>query len=470
VLDYDIALHQPHPPGCFFYVYTAKLLHWMGLTPYAAMAVMSLLAGALTVALFSWWGGRMLDRGGAAIAAVLVLFSPLAWLYATRGDTYALSGFFSLLVGYLCWRLLTDPDAAVWPSALALGVAGGFRPTDLLFLAPLWVWSIRRRQRTELLAGLAVFVVVSVAWVVPTVAGAGGLASYRAVSRQLSGMVMDLSVLSSGMSSLRVFVAAFVGSVAALLASAWPLGILAGGGQLPRTMKDRQAWWFLAVWSIPAVLFYLLIHLGQAGYLMLLLPPAVLIVTAGMSRLRQSLSAAQVGVLLGLVVLLNYFFTWSALMMPDRQWEASYTGVAEVLAGFSGEETVAVTDIPRLGQAREDRLMLSYRMAMYLAPHIPVYNFPLEKSRRGGGSPNHGLHMTSFVATPPVTLHGIRDLVLMDPELRGRLPAGTPAMPLWRDELLEIYYVRLDPSSPLVLGHEGHLGLVPDATVGIAPE
>ncbi len=87
------------------------------------------------------------------MTAALTIFSPLAWVYATHGDTYAVSGFFAALVGYLCWRMLTDDRAAVWPAALALGVASGFRPTDMLFLLPLWLWSVRRRHWTRIVLG-----------------------------------------------------------------------------------------------------------------------------------------------------------------------------------------------------------------------------------------------------------------------------------------------------------------------------
>ncbi len=31
ILRYDITLHQPHPPGYFLYVHSAKLLHLLGL-------------------------------------------------------------------------------------------------------------------------------------------------------------------------------------------------------------------------------------------------------------------------------------------------------------------------------------------------------------------------------------------------------------------------------------------------------
>lgn len=45
VLHYDLELHQPHPPGYLLYVYAAKALHALGLSPYAALLALSLVAG-----------------------------------------------------------------------------------------------------------------------------------------------------------------------------------------------------------------------------------------------------------------------------------------------------------------------------------------------------------------------------------------------------------------------------------------
>ncbi len=459
VLDYDVALHQPHPPGYVLYVHSAKLLHLLGLRPYSALVALSVLGGALMVGLLAWWGGRLLGKRGAIVAAAFCLFSPLAWVYATHGDTYALSGLFSALVGYLCWRVLTDGRAAVWPAALALGLAGGFRPTDALFLFPLWLWSVRRRGWGQAGLGLIVFGLVTVAWLAPMVASAGGLASYRESSGQLSQMVMGLSVLKGDGAAFRIFVSYFLGSSAGLLLAAWPLALFAGKRYLPRVMNDSRAWLFLAIWSLPAILFYVLVHLGQAGYMLLLMPPAVLVVTAGVVRLSESVSSAQLWILVALVVLLNSVFTWATLITDDRRLEASFAGVAGALSAFSGVDTVALTSVPRLGQVRAERRMLSFRLAMYLFPHVPVYSFPLETSLRGGGSPNYGHQMTSARVAAPVTLRGVRNLLLLDPELRERYLAGVPVRRVWDDDLVQVSLVRLDPAVALTIGPEGRLEL-----------
>jgi len=460
VVDYDIVAHQPHPPGYFLYVHTAKLLGLVGLPPYLALVVMSLCAGGLTVGLVAWWAGRLLGPQGGLVAAVLALFSPLAWVYATRGDTYAISGFFSLLVGYLCWRMLTDPRQPVWLAAVAIGLAGGFRPTDLLFLAPLWLWAMRRRPWRQAALAVVIFGLITSAWVVPMLAATGGIARYREVSEHLSRMVIDQAPVFGNMRMLGVFGWHLIGSTAGLLLAAWPLVLLVGREYLPRVMGDRRAWLFFAIWSVPAILFYLLVHLGPAGYLLIVLGPAVLLATAAVIRLSSSLSLAQFVFLLLVIVGLNCAFTASVLIDENQRLEHSFANIQQLLAGFGGSDTLAMTGLSVRGETQAEHPMLKFRLAMYLAPRLPVCIFPVEWPRLyGGDPPNYAHRMKAARINPPIVYHGIRNLVLLDPRLQRYLPAGTPRKRIWDDGEVQIYLVKLDPTAPLLLGTEGRLVL-----------
>ncbi len=460
VVNYDVVAHQPHPPGYFLYVHTARVLGLVGLPPYLALVAMSLCAGGLTVGLVAWWAGRLLGPQGGLVAAALALFSPLAWVYATRGDTYAISGFFALLVGYLCWRMLTDPEQPVWPAAVAMGLAGGFRPTDVLFLAPLWVWAMRRRLWRQAAVAGVIFGVITCAWVVPMLVATGGIARYQEVSGHLSRMVIDQAPIAGNMRMLGVFGWHLIGSTAGLLLAAWPLVLLVGREYLPRVMGDRRAWLFFAIWLVPAILFYLLVHLGPAGYLLIVLGPAVLLATAAVIRLSSSLSLAQFVFLLLVIVVLNCAFTGSELIDENQRLEHSFTNIQQLLAGFSGSDTLAMTGLSVRGETQAEHPMLKFRLAMYLAPHIPVYIFPLEWPRLyGGDPPNYAHQMEAGRVKPPIVYHGIRNLVLLDPRLQGYLPAATPRRQIWDDGMVQAYLVELDPTAPLRLGTEGHMVL-----------
>jgi len=460
VVDYDIVVHEPHPPGYFLYIHTAKLLGVVGLPPYLALVAMSLGAGGLTVGLAAWWAGWVWGLRGGLVAASLTLFSPLAWLYATRGDTYAISGFFALLVGYLCWRMLADSEQSVWPAAVAMGLAGGFRPTDALFLAPLWLWAMRRRSWRQAAVAMVIFGLITCAWVLPMLAATGGVARYREVSEHMSRMVIDQAPLSGNMRMLGVFGWYLISSAAGLLLAAWPLVLLAGREYLPRVMGDRRAWLFFAIWSVPVVIFCLLVHLGQAGYLLIVLGPAVLLATAAVIHLSNSLSFTQFVFLLLVIVVLNSAFTGSVLIGYNQQLERSLTGIQQLLAGFSGEDTLVLTGLGVRGESQAKHPMLNFRLAMYLAPHLPLYIFPLEWPRLyGGDTPGCAHQMEAGQVKPPIVYHGIRNLVLLDPRLQGYLPPATPRKRIWDDGLVQIYLVPLAPDAPLRLGPDGRLVL-----------
>jgi len=458
VVDYDIVAHQPHPPGYFLYIHAAKALGLVGLTPYSALVAMSLCAGGLTVGLIVWWTGRLLGPQGAVVAGALVLFSPLAWLYSTRGDTYAISGFFALLVGYLCWRMLTDPEQSVWPAALVMGVAGGVRPTDALFLVPLWLWAMRGRPARKIAISIAIFAVVTSAWAVPMVAMVGGIARYREVSAHLSRMLIGSAPMAGNLATFKVFGYQLVSCGAGLLLAGSPLLLLAGRRYLPRALRTARAWPFLAIWSGPALVFYVLIHFGQAGYMLLVLGPAVLLATAAVVRLSQSLSLAQSAGLVLLVVLLNGIFIGSVFTADDARLQRSFASVQRVLAGFEGTDTVVLTGMPTRGEPRAEHPMLNFRLAMYLAPHLPVYTFPLEWSRLyGGDPPNYAHRMKADRVKPPIVCHGVRNLVLVDPRLQTYLPAGTARSNIWDDGEVQVYLIELDATAPLHLGADGQM-------------
>jgi len=462
ILHYDVTLHQPHPPGYYLYVHTAKLLTNLGLRPYTALVTLSFLAGGLTVALLIWWAGRLWGKYGALGAAVFTLFSPLAWVYSTHGDTYAVSGFFTTVVGYLCWRLLTTEREPIWPSAFALGLAGGFRPTDAMFLLPLWLWSVRRKQGTQVVTGLVLFGLITAAWLWPMIASTGGWDRYFSVSRQLSKMVWQFSPLLGNVRALRLFGKSLLACGSALLLAAWPLVLYAKRQYFARRANEPRAWTFLALWVGPALVFYLIVHFAQAGYLMVLIAPVVLLATIGLLRISERLTKTQLWGLLGVIVVLNAAFTWSVLVANDRQHEADMLQIKARLTQFGGADTVALTGISIFGQPHSEQLLVDFRWAMYLAPHIPIYIFPLELAQRCGGPPNHGYQLSSARVGAPLALHGVRNLLLLDPDLRQFLPAGAVSQHILVSTLAHIYLVRLPPNTTLTLGPEANLRFTDD--------
>jgi len=176
---YDVVLHQPHPPGYFLFVMLGRLLRPLFADPYQALVVVAIVAGSLAVVLTYYAGAVMFNRWVGVIAALLLLTAPSAWSMRSTGLTYSFGALFSALVGVLSWRTVNERSFPWWPSAIAIGVAAGFRQTDALFLMPLWLWSLHKRDWRTFAGSLAVFGMTILAWAVPMLQASGGYAVYN---------------------------------------------------------------------------------------------------------------------------------------------------------------------------------------------------------------------------------------------------------------------------------------------------
>src|SRR5580765_2242789 len=87
--EFDVAKHQPHPPGYLLYVALGRLLNIpLGDPNLAYVALAMVFSAATTVAVY-WLARALYDRVTAAAAATLLAVSPLFWFYGSVGLTYA---------------------------------------------------------------------------------------------------------------------------------------------------------------------------------------------------------------------------------------------------------------------------------------------------------------------------------------------------------------------------------------------
>jgi 4-amino-4-deoxy-L-arabinose transferase-like glycosyltransferase len=143
-----------------------------------ALVLMSIAAGIASVILIyllalDWFGER-----AAVFAGLLFLFSPLAWFHGTVALTYSVEAFFSALLGYLCWRIDRGNGNFILPTAILLGISAGVRPSSLLFLGPLFLYSLRHATAKKMLLGATALGLTLIAWFLPMIWASGGFDAY----------------------------------------------------------------------------------------------------------------------------------------------------------------------------------------------------------------------------------------------------------------------------------------------------
>jgi hypothetical protein len=374
IVRFDPRTHQPHPPGYFLYVCLGRLINFFVHDANLALVLLSIAAGVASVVLIyllalNWFGER-----AAVFAGLLFLFSPLAWFHGTVALTYGVEAFFSALLGYLCWQIDRGKTNFILPTAILLGISAGVRPSSLLFLGPLFLYSLRTAKVRKMLLGAAALGLTIIAWFLPMIWASGGLDAYFGALVSLWRLVPSRDTVfnsSPATSIARACVIVFIGFLC--FGAALPALV---GARYQFAPSDHGKKRFTAVWMLPALCFFTFIFLKfvNSGYLLLLAPPASIWLGSWAAEWyehcawQRPMKIAIIGICAVLNVVIFLAYPAYCSYRSVRQFEAQLDGIR--------------TSLPRLG-APNDLLILSfdshflgYRHAGYYLPGYLTLQYP----------------------------------------------------------------------------------------------
>ncbi len=422
---FDPRVHQPHPPGYFLYICLGRLLNYLVHDPNLALVLLSILASVACVVLIyrlalEWFGPR-----AATFAGLLFLFSPLAWFHGTVALTYIVEAAASALLGTLCWRIYRGNSSFILPTAIVLGLTAGVRPSSILFLGPLFLFSLLHAPLRKILLGVAALAVTVGAWFLPMIWASGGFAAYFGALSSLwlmvpsKGTVFNSSPVTSVARAMTIVFIYFLCFGAASLA---PLGAASNP-----TPAEKNKKLFTAVWIVPALCFFTFIFLKlvNSGYLLLVFAPACVWLGAWTAAWydhaswRKALKLA----LIAAVALTNIF------IFLDFPAYFSFRSVRHFEAELQGADTA----IPQIGNPGNllivsfDNHFLGYRHAGYYLPGYLTIEYP--EARLTEGTRIFAMHGRDTFLLSGLPAGGFSRFVLFP------LPAGNPAYKKYLDEV-----------------------------------
>ncbi len=278
---YNVAFHQPHPPGYPLYVAVAWVINLAAHDANRALVFEGVLLSAVAVGCTVGVARALYGRTAGLLAGLLLLFTVGFWGYGEVAYPYVglaaeLASLALLAHGTLAGhRRLALALGAVW--ALALGIRwDGAVFGSLLCLWALWAVSWRLRA-----GAVAIALAIVAAWVIPMVQLTGGPTAYlQAVNVYLhvwgpqSAFVVGDAPTGGGTQAtynLNFFVnyTRQMLGVGVLLVF-YAVGKRFGPASLAADYRSR----FLLLWSLPPIGVYLFSHLGEAGYVLSLAPQA----------------------------------------------------------------------------------------------------------------------------------------------------------------------------------------------------
>lgn len=283
-----------HPPGYIGYCMAGRLLFYITGNAHSALLVFNLAATFFTGLFLYQLGLKM--RGAtpksSALMSLLFLASPFSYYYGAVSLSYIVECACAVLLVLLCIRHL-EGKKAWWASSAVLALGASLRQTTLVFLFPLWVFTMlydylprffhspieeeypRSRSLKPFLGGLLLIAVLVLCWMIPTFILYERQGGYSArMNQQMADAVWANSVFAAGFKGL------FKNSSKTLFFLFWNLNvtILIYFFEPVRNYfrklwkEERKIFWLTTLWVLPALGFYCLIFMGPPGYLLCFLP------------------------------------------------------------------------------------------------------------------------------------------------------------------------------------------------------
>lgn len=304
VADFDVAKHQPHPPGYPVFVALGKastaVLRASGVRAPEArgLAIWSAVCGALLIPLL-YTLFRTVEAatpaGGsdarAFCAAAIAALSALCWFTALR-PLSDMTGFAAAVAAQalLAASIVRGPSAGTLiAGAFIAGLAAGIRSQTCFLTIPLLALALvvpRGGDLRRRLAAVAAAAAGAALWALPLVVASGGLSAYAAALGSQAGEDFSGVVMLWTARNARVAAAALVNSflapwahlaIGASVVTLAALGLVRAAWRMPRTIA------LLTVAFAPYAVFHLLFQeTATVRYALPLIAPVAYLVTCAL--------------------------------------------------------------------------------------------------------------------------------------------------------------------------------------------
>ena len=283
--NYSIIQHQPHPPGYPIFIGLGKILNiWFSAN--FSLNIVSLLFAALAV-IFLFLLSRILlkNQALAVVTTCFLIFNPVFWFYRELALTYTIDAFIGI---FLVWNFLKikENNNYLYLSSLILGLAGGFRPTLIILLFPLFCLNyfyIKKPKAKKIIISMIILIITILTWFIPMIIVSGGFSDYWFAWQNLTKASAEETSLTA--QQIKTFSAVLVAGINVLFIPLFFSLYLFIKQKMYRKIKQRPFFWIIILWFIPATTVYCLAHFGQPGYILLILPIFIILSIWGIKYL-----------------------------------------------------------------------------------------------------------------------------------------------------------------------------------------
>ncbi|MEW5693152.1 MAG: hypothetical protein AB1765_07635 [Candidatus Hydrogenedentota bacterium] len=271
-LDYfDISGSQPQAPGYIFYIVATKIIFFIIREPFWSYILLNYLSFIFLIFLMKKYTERY--QISINIIYSILFSSPIFLYYINQVRPYIFVCLLFNIILYLFYICFREKRFLLF-SSLLLGISGGVRQQDMVLLLPLYIFILYYSSFKKIykLLGIGLFFIGICLWFIPLFIISGGILSYfKTVSELLFSHTVKIPLTHNfGMLIIGFFTLTPVGFFILFLDIYTKIRTTASFFKKLEIKNDIIFWGIL---FMPALIFYLFVHLNDAGYMLWLFIP-----------------------------------------------------------------------------------------------------------------------------------------------------------------------------------------------------
>ena len=317
-LNFDMSMHQPHPPGYFLFVASGAALNIIFNDINLSLSLLSFAAAWLAVYFFFQTVKLLSDHQTAVWATLVFVSNPVLLYYQNTALTYTFEALTAAMLLYWALRSLTGQNT-LWKTVVASGVLAGFRPSIVLVAAPFIIWQMWRERSMKKIFSIILLGIITLAiWLVPFSYVVGG------ISQLFNLTIGQLQIIrASPPQDLNLF--NFL--ISAILFTLGSVLVLTFFSIYHWWRSEPKKWLVILLPLTIEVPFLVFVHFGEVGYLLALLPSFALLAVPTIRYLsKHALGIIIIAVVVALNLSLAY---WPMALISQRKLSViNTTGVA----------------------------------------------------------------------------------------------------------------------------------------------
>jgi hypothetical protein len=283
---YNVAFHQPHPPGYPLYVFFARAIDLVVHDANRSLILEGITWSAVAVACTLGLARAMFGKAAALLAGVLLVCTVGFWGYGEVAYPYVALAGETAALAWLAHSVLAGRQRLILAMAVMWAISAGVRWDAAVFCLPLGLWTLWTVSWRLRLAAVALAAAIVVAWAVPVIVLSGGWEVYRQVladylkvwSPQSAYVVGDFASGGDTQATYNLnFLINYLRQMLGigLILVLYVIGKRFGPAKLAADYRSR----FLLVLIAPPLVVYVFAHLGEPGYVLSLAPAASILIS-----------------------------------------------------------------------------------------------------------------------------------------------------------------------------------------------